>query len=318
MKWIGFRRFTGKKTYLLLAVCAMLLALPLETRHSHTVYAAKLNKTVLDLVAGGSDQLLLKGGGEAVTWKSSSPSIAVVSAEGIVTGISDGTCTITASPTAKKSKKQYTCLVTVRSLSNVNANGAMKGIDVSAWQGTINFRKVKQDGIRFVIIRAGHGDEPDTLFERNYARAKRNGLMVGCYWFITATSKKALKAQANLCLETISGKTFDFPVFADLESYSQFNKGKDFCSMLVKTFCEMMRDAGFLPGWYTSTSFIKPYLSDEVVNGRGYDTWVAAHAKTLNYDNVCDFWQFSHTGTVAGIKGYVDLDWYFPNARMGR
>ena len=105
------------------------------------------------------------------------------------------------------------------------------------------------------------------------------------------------------------------PVFVDIESYSQFNKGKAFCSNLVSTFCEMVKEAGYQPGWYTSRSFVGPYLTDKVAVGSGYTAWVAEHGRILHYDNIADIWQYSHTGRVNGIKTYVDLNWYFPNAR---
>jgi GH25 family lysozyme M1 (1,4-beta-N-acetylmuramidase) len=304
-----FGQISKKRSFLLL-LYALLAAFSILFLKGHVAHAAKLNHTTLEVFTGGSDKLRLTGVDDSVKWKSKKPSVASVDEDGVVTGHKEGSCTVVASA----SGKTWQCKVTVRSLDNVDTDGAMKGIDVSAWQGKINFRKVKQDGIRFVIIRAGHGNEPDTLFERNYKLAKKNGLMVGCYWFVTATSKKAVISQAELCLDTIEGKTFDFPVFVDIESYSQFNKGKEFCSMLVETFCEMADEAGYTPGWYTSTSFVNPYLSEEVVSDSGYVSWVADHSKNLHYEDPCDIWQFSHTGRVDGIKTYVDLNWYFPNA----
>ena len=197
---------------------------------------------------------------------------------------------------------------------NVNTEGALHGIDVSVYQGKINFKKVKNDGISFVIMRAGHGDSADTRFAYNYKNARKNGLKVGCYWFITATSQEALKRQAKKCLNTIKGKEFDLPVFVDIESYSQFNRGKDFCSALVSNFSEMVKKAGYDQGWYTSASFVNKYLSDKVISKSGYMSWVAQHNRRLSYNAPCDIWQYSHTGRVKGISTYVDLNWYFPEA----
>ncbi len=297
-------------TYTQLA-CVFLFTAVFLLSAVHYAQAAKLNKKTLELMEGSEETLILKKAEDEVTWKSGNRAIAKVDRDGTVKGVKKGTCTITASSAGVK----YKCRVTVRSMGNVNTAGAMRGIDVSVYQGTIDFKKVKNDGIRFVIMRVGHGYEADTMFERNYEEARKNNLLVGCYWFITSTSKKALKKQANLCLDAIEGKTFDLPVFVDIESFSQFNKGKSFCSTQVDTFCRMVKKAGYTPGWYTSRSFVRPYLSDKVAHGSGYVTWVAEHNNSLNYDRTSDFWQYSHTGRVKGISTYVDLDWYFPNAK---
>ncbi len=290
---------------------ATIMMLPVVFRSAHAAQAkVKLNKTSLELLAGSSEQLKISGTSKTVTWKSKKKSIATVDADGVVTGVKSGSCKII----AKVGKKKYTCKVTVRSLKNVNTTGALRGIDVSIYQGKINFKKVKADGISFVIMRAGHGSVVDSTFNTNYKKAKKNGLMVGCYWFITAASESELKKQAKKCLKTIKGKKFEFPVFVDIESYSQFNKGKTFCSNLVSTFCDMVKKKGYTPGWYTSRSFISPYLSDKVARESGYVTWIAEHSGTLNYEYPCDIWQFSHTGRVNGINTYVDLNWCFPNA----
>ena len=304
-------RTTRRLLWVLLLACCLTAAIPAVFNKAHTAHAAKLNKTAMDLFKGSSGQLILKKADGDIVWKSTKPQVASVDENGLVTGKKSGKCTIV----AKLGGNKYKCKVTVRSLSGVNTLGAMKGIDVSAWQGTINFTKVKNDGIGFVIMRVGHGMQVDSTFRRNYRKAKKAGLLVGCYWFITATSDSALKAQANKCLKTIRGKSFDLPVFVDIESYSQFNKGKAFCSNLVSTFCEMVKEAGYQPGWYTSRSFVGPYLTDKVAVGSGYTAWVAEHGRILHYDNIADIWQYSHTGRVNGIKTYVDLNWYFPNAR---
>lgn len=116
---------------------------------------------------------------------------------------------------------------------------AFKGIDVSQFQGNIDFGKVKKSGIEFVIIRAGFGryaNQKDPYFESHYKAAKAAGLKVGAYWYSYATSEADAKAEAETCLSIIKGKQFEYPIYFDLEESSQFRKGKSFCDSLVKTF----------------------------------------------------------------------------------
>ena len=105
----------------------------------------------------------------------------------------------------------------------------IKGIDVSSWQGNIDFAKVKASGIDFVIIRAGYGRETrqnDNCFEVNYRNAKAAGLDVGAYWYSYADSAEDAVKEAKACMEVIKGKKFEYPIFFDLEEQSQFAKGR--------------------------------------------------------------------------------------------
>ena len=97
----------------------------------------------------------------------------------------------------------------------------MKGIDVSKYQGQVDFNAVKKVGFEFVIIQAGYGrytTQKDPFFEINYQRAKAAGLHVGAYWFSYAINPDDARAEAIACAEVIKGKQFDFPIFYDLEN----------------------------------------------------------------------------------------------------
>ena len=115
---------------------------------------------------------------------------------------------------------------------------AVKGIDVSKWQGDIDFAKVKDSGVEFVIIRAGYGDgNKDTYFEQNYKNAKAAGLHIGAYWYSYADSTEAAKKEAQAFADILSGKQLDYPVYFDIEEKIQLSQGKDFCSILITAFC---------------------------------------------------------------------------------
>ena len=106
--------------------------------------------------------------------------------------------------------------------SNSEKNSAIFGIDVSEWQGVIDWAKAKAGGIKFAILRAGISSRADKCFATNYAACENAGIPVGAYWYCTATTVADAKAQAKLFLQIISGKKFSYPVYMDLEEPEQF------------------------------------------------------------------------------------------------
>lgn len=183
------------------------------------------------------------------------------------------------------------------------------GIDVSQWQGDIDFNAVKKSGIDFVIIRAGYGmfaQQVDPKFNTNYKRAKEAGLNVGAYWYSYAKSLTEAIYEADTCLQVIKGKTFEYPIYFDLEEQSQFNKGKAFCDAITCAFCTRLEKAGYYAGLYISRSPLQSYISVDVA--KRYALWVAEYDSQLNYDKPVGIWQYSSKGKKPGINGEVDLD----------
>lgn len=184
----------------------------------------------------------------------------------------------------------------------------MKGIDVSQWNGVIDFTKVKAAGVGFVIIRAGYGkfiSQKDPYFERNYTAAKAAGLKVGAYWYSYADSVEDAKKEAAVCIEAIKGKTFEFPIYFDLEEVKQFKKGMAFCSDIVTTFCTALEKAGYFAGLYCSTYYLNNYVSAAV--RQRFAVWVAEYAAACHYTGQYGIWQ-SGTGSVPGVYGTCDID----------
>lgn len=189
---------------------------------------------------------------------------------------------------------------------------AVHGIDVSQWQGNIDFNKVKAAGVDFVIIRAGYGrniSQKDPYFEQNYARAKAAGLNVGVYWYSYANSAVDAKTEAAVCLQAIKGKTFEYPIYFDLEERSQFNKGAAFCSSLVTAFCDAIEKAGYFAGLYISRSPLTKYITVDVQ--KRYALWVAEYGAKLNYSGSVGMWQNSSSWRVPGVNGNVDHDYSY-------
>lgn len=191
----------------------------------------------------------------------------------------------------------------------------IKGIDVSQWQGNVDFVKVKAAGYKFVIIRCNNWDNgkncvvKDTFFEQNYSRAKAAGLDVGVYYFTWNTTAEGAKSDAKLCLDYIKGKKFEYPIYFDLEWQKAFAKGKAVCSSMVKAFCDALEAAGYYAGLYISRSPLQTYITPEVANR--YALWIAEYGSRCNYSGDYGMWQYSSTGQVAGVSDNVDLDYSY-------
>lgn len=190
----------------------------------------------------------------------------------------------------------------------------IKGIDVSKWQGQIDFNAVKKSGIEFVIIRAGYGSyisQKDEYFEQNYARAKAAGLKVGAYWFSYANTPSEAIQEARTCAEIIKGKQFEYPVYYDLESdprssYFPFVTGKENCSAMVSAFCKELESLGYFAGLYISRSPLQSHITKDVAER--FALWIAEYGDKLNYTGQYGIWQYSSNGRVIGVIGDVDLD----------
>lgn len=190
---------------------------------------------------------------------------------------------------------------------------AVKGIDVSHWQGTIDWAKVKAAGIGFAIIKAGGSDDgfyTDSQFERNYKGAKANGIPVGAYYFVgkDCVTAAAGKADAERFIRILKGKQFEYPVYMDNEA--QPASAKNGITDATIAFCEAMEDAGYFAGVYGSTySGFHDRMDDSRL--KAYTHWVAQYASKCTYAGSYGIWQYSSSGFVSGISGRVDMDWAY-------
>ena len=175
-------------------------------------------------------------------------------------------------------------------------------IDISKWNGNINFAKVKNSGVvDGVIIRCSVGTGTDKKFFTNIDGALANNLRVGVYVYSKATSESGAIAEAKHALDILSnyeGKLF-YPVFIDSEEASTKNYAKKTCQAFVDY---INKDGRFQTGVYCSSSWFKTYIKS--ISGE-YTKWLAQWGSK---QPSCDIWQFSSTGKIAGISGDVDLD----------
>lgn len=209
----------------------------------------------------------------------------------------------------------FTILVTILMINICSfalapsSNDIYKGIDVSEWQGDIDFKKVKETGIEVVYIRAGQGfSYKDAKFERNYQEARKNGLKIGVYHYVTARSIEDAKLQAQFFVSLISKKQIDCKLAMDFETFGNLSK-----SEINKIALEYIKEVERLSKKevvvYSNTYTATNIFNKEVAK---YPLWVAQYGVNNPQDN--GKWlnwvgyQYSSTGRINGIEGNVDLD----------
>ena len=181
-------------------------------------------------------------------------------------------------------------------------------VDISEFQQGINFNKMKNDGIKAVIIRAGYGRESsqkDSMFESHYKNAKSAGMKIGVYWYSYADSVSDAEKEAKACLECIKGKSLDMPIYYDLEDSSQVKLGKSKLTEIAERFCETIKENGYRAGVYANLNWFNNYLDYDKLKSK-YGIWLAQYNDKAEL--ACDIWQNSSTGRVSGYSGNIDTN----------
>lgn len=194
------------------------------------------------------------------------------------------------------------------------------GIDVSEWQGQIDWQQVKDAGVEFAMIRVGwRGSEQGVLTEDTYARANlagaaEVGMKVGAYIFSQAITPDEAVEEANFLLDIVKDYTIEMPLvfdweFVDAESRTG-QMDAETLTACSKAFCNTVTLAGYTPMIYfnTNQSFQMLELRELV----DYPFWLAQYDTVLNYPYKIDMWQYTESGTVPGISTLVDINLYFP------
>lgn len=184
----------------------------------------------------------------------------------------------------------------------------IKCIDVSTWQGSIDWKKVKKAGYGHAIIRAGFGRETsqvDNQFERNYKNAKAAGVNLGVYWYSYAVNRADAVKEAKACLSVLKGKSLEMPVFFDMEESFMTKYSRATLTDMAKAFCDTVIKGGFESGVYSNLNWFTNYLNYSELKAL-YPIWLAQWSSSPQLK--CDIWQYSAEGTVSGIDGYVDMN----------
>ena len=190
---------------------------------------------------------------------------------------------------------------------------SIKGLDVSEFQGEVDWERVKAAGYKFAMLRAGYGyNTIDKQFRRNASECNRIGLPVGAYWFCYAFSPEKAVQEADGCIDTVSEYRLDYPVCYDIEQASADYIEKQDVSFtpalaknVVKSFCDRIEAKGYYAMFYTNRNFLDTYLGTEL--SKRYAYWYARYADRFDGTD-CGIWQYTSTGSVPGITGNVDLD----------
>ena len=199
----------------------------------------------------------------------------------------------------------------------------IKGTDISKWQGSVDFVKMKQMGVEFVIIRAGYGETEDPMFTAYINAALMAGLAVGVYWFLYASENAGAKKNADKFEQVIKPykDKITCGVWADWEYDSDKKAGAMTAarrSDLVDTFCQTMADYGCEAGIYANQDYIQSKFTSELV--AKYPLWYARYGKEMGSeaykgrDGKPYIWQYSSkaAGKDYGVSSqYIDLDYAY-------
>ena len=196
----------------------------------------------------------------------------------------------------------------------LSSGSGVLGIDVSRHNGSIDWEKVKNSGVSFVIIRCGYRGSAtgvmveDSKFRSNIQGAAAAGLKVGVYYFSQAVNRVEAVEEASAALDIISGYKISYPVFIDVEAAGGRADGISNADRteVVQAFCETIRDSGYTAGIYAN----KNWLGSKMNTGSfgGYNIWLAQYAAAPTYNGRYELWQYSSTGKIDGISGNVDLN----------
>lgn len=214
------------------------------------------------------------------------------------------------------SKKESNGVKSVTEFSDVIKNykndNTQIGIDVSKWQGDIDFSKLKSAGVEFVIIRIGsstgiNGENfIDSKFIQNIKNANSVGIPVGVYFYSYANSVDRAISDAKWIIENIKDYKVELPIAFDWENWGSFNTYElSFFGLtnMAKRFMDTVKDAGYDAMLYSS----KTYL-ENIWMSVDYPVWLAHYTKNTNYAGDYSYWQICSNGRVDGINGDVDID----------
>ena len=185
------------------------------------------------------------------------------------------------------------------------------GIDISSHNGNIDFKKVKNAGIEFAVLRTGYGvkhpDQYDSRFEEYYKGCKENGIDVGAYHFSYAVTAEAAEQEADFMLEIVKGKQFEYPLFFDIEHKTHAVLSKAVCAEIVEAFCTRLEKAGYFAGVYSYDSFFFSNLPPEITDR--FAAWTARVEDVKpTYCKSYGIWQYSWRGKVDGILTNTDMN----------
>ncbi len=202
----------------------------------------------------------------------------------------------------------------------LNTGSGVRGIDVSKWNGDIDWSAVKNSGIEFVIIRCGYRGSgngalvEDPKFKANISGASSAGLKVGVYFFTQAISAAEAVEEASMVLGQVKNYSLSYPIFLDVEA-TDGNRGRAdkidnaTRTAVCKAFCETIRNSGYRAGIYANKTWLSEKMDASALSS--YTIWLAQYASSPTYTGKYDMWQYQSTGKISGISTDVDMNWSY-------
>lgn len=186
-----------------------------------------------------------------------------------------------------------------------------KGIDVSEFQGKIDWEKVKNDGIEFAILRCGYGmdfsNQDDVEYERNANECERLGIPYGVYLMSYANTVEKARSEAKHVLRLIEGRKISLGVWHDIEDNGTSGAiNKETLTNIINTFCNTIKNAGYKVGVYANLNWLENKIEKTIKDN--YDIWVAQYYSKCEYEGKYIMWQHTSSGKVNGISTNVDMN----------
>ena len=192
---------------------------------------------------------------------------------------------------------------------------AIKGIDVSEFQGSINWDKVKADGIEFAILKLGNiydydANYKDSKFDTNYKNARANGIKIGAYIYNYCNTIDTLKKGLEWAIKKLEGKELDLPFYLDMEDKDIQGETKETLTNQCNEFAKYVESKGYQAGVYANVNWLKNELNPNDFDKK-ISVWVAQYYKECQYTGKYDIWQYASDGSVSGISGNCDMNYLY-------
>ena len=197
----------------------------------------------------------------------------------------------------------------------LSSSSGTLGIDVSKWNGNIDWNKVKNSGVNYVIIRCGYRGSSagalieDPKFKSNIQGAQSAGLKVGVYFFTQAVNEVEAVEEASMVISLIKGYSLSFPVYLDVEASGGRGDGISASQRTanIKAFCGTIQNAGYNAGVYANKTWFTSHINTSSITN--YKIWLAQYAASVTYNaSRYDMWQYTSKGSISGISGNVDMN----------
>ncbi len=197
----------------------------------------------------------------------------------------------------------------------------LKGIDISSYQGNIDFNGVKSSGINFVMIRSSWGwFNEDTTFRANVNGCEAVGLPYGLYHYSYARNLNEAKIEADGLIRLAQSCKPTYPICIDMEDADRYKRkngvSNEMCIQICEYVCRRLEEAGYYAMIYANLDWLNNRINDLRLDR--FDKWVAQWADRCTYAKPYGIWQYSDKGQIAGIRGNVDVNYSYKDYTSGK